>query len=274
MEPSELFKDHTDPNSECIDGLTGTCLSKIGESKLKEYINDSTKDSMEAMELAKDKSGCKNNKCVAKLLFNDYINKPKNEQKQEELEQLKEDVETHFKPSGPYNSNKWLSNIDIETILNSWAHIYYKECVIFPFCMMDFQKTDELFNKIDIEKVKKDKLKSFCVFNTDFSTGTGKHWVCVCVDGSQDTPVIEYFDSGGNPPPKELYSKLLDLSLKFKVDIKFSTVKHQKENTECGVYCLFFIDKRLRNYPYDYFLDKRISDENMKIFRKYLFSSI
>lgn len=274
MEASELFKGHTNPESECVDGVTGSCLSKLGEKKLKEYVKSPKKSIEDYVEAAKEKSGCKTNKCVAETLFKSYLAKPEAEQKAEEVEQLKEDAEVHFKPQGPANSTKWLSNLDIEKILNSWAHIYGDSCTIFPFCMIDFEKTNELFNDLNIDKLKKAKLKAICVLNTDVSTGPGKHWICVCIDATTENPVIEYFDSGGNPPPKELHKKLLEWSTKYSATIKYSTVKHQRENTECGVYCLFFIDKRLRGEPYEYFLDKRISDENMQKFRKYLFAPI
>jgi hypothetical protein len=50
-----------------------------------------------------------------------------------------------------------------------------------------------------------------------------------------------------------------------------SSVSHQKNDTECGVYSLFFIRKRIVGVPYTYFQDHVISDNEVKEFRKYIF---
>ena len=60
---------------------------------------------------------------------------------------------------------------------------------------------------------------------------------------------IFFFDSTGDPPPKEvkeLIKKIKEQGAKLKKPIRFVVdsnegIEHQYGNTECGVYSLFFI---------------------------------
>lgn len=270
MDTEELFKGFTEPDSECVEGLSGSCLSKTSEKQLKEFVDEPHGKIEDYIEAAKEKSGCTEMKCVAKKLHEEYLKKDVVDPKVETT--LREDVKYNFKPFGPREGTMWLSNVDIEGVLEKWSNIYRDKVVVFPYCMIDFEKTGELFNDIDLESLRKKKYMAMCVLNTDVSSGPGKHWICTCIDMSTDSPTIEYFDSGGRPPPKPLYKKLLSLSVEHKVKILMSSVVHQRKNTECGVYCLYFLDSRLRGRDFSFFTDKRISDENIQIFRKYLFA--
>ena len=50
---------------------------------------------------------------------------------------------------------------------------------------------------------------------------------------------------------------------------------HQKTNTECGMYCLYFIISLLSNkHDFDYFNTKQISDKHVERFRNIYFNNI
>ena len=54
-------------------------------------------------------------------------------------------------------------------------------------------------------------------------------------------------------------------------EFKQNKVSHQKKNTECGVYCLFFIIEMLKKEK-PYMFEKEIPDEKMEKFRKEYFN--
>ena len=52
-------------------------------------------------------------------------------------------------------------------------------------------------------------------------------------------------------------------------------MEHQKTNTECGMYCLYFIISLLKNtHNMNYFKNKRIPDKHVENFRKIYFNHI
>jgi Ulp1 family protease len=79
---------------------------------------------------------------------------------------------------------------------------------------------------------------------------------------------IIYFDSNGNKPPKEV-KKLIDKiisqgkQLGFDFNVFINKISHQKSNSECGMYSLYFIIQMLKDTDKDYFLKQRIPDEDV-----------
>ena len=88
-----------------------------------------------------------------------------------------------------------------------------------------------------------------------------------------------FFDSVGDKAPsnvkkfcnglKEKSNNLKDVEFVFHETHPHS---HQKKDTECGIYSLYFIGKMLENEDYDYFKNKKINDDDMSKFRKYFFN--
>ena len=92
-----------------------------------------------------------------------------------------------------------------------------------------------------------------------------------------------FFDSNGNPEPKEvsnLVKKIQNQSKSINQKINFDSnvgVRHQNGNTECGMYCLFFIINILEmNLKFDDFKKKSnlITDEKMEQFREQYFNKL
>ena len=77
-----------------------------------------------------------------------------------------------------------------------------------------------------------------------------------------------YFDSNGNEPPKQV-KKLIhtienqgkQLGIDFKVHL--NKIEHQKTDSECGMYCLYFIIQMLKDKDVTYFLKNNIPDEEV-----------
>lgn len=205
---------------------------------------------------------------------------------------LTAELETRFKPAGPRDSCGLLSNNHIDNVLQRWARVFpgFYPC---PFAMMDFDTNGDPFGRLNLLDIMdgnehvylgpalghvKRKCDSFgCVVNTDVSSGPGKHWVAVFVDLVNGT--IEYFNSAGNPPPKvmtkwkERTRAVLATRLPNAKTIAVTSVRHQKSNTECGLYSLYYIRHRLEGTPYTHFVDNLIPDDVMIKFRKHVFRS-
>ena len=61
-----------------------------------------------------------------------------------------------------------------------------------------------------------------------------------------------------------------EMSKKF--SFYYNDRRHQYKNSECGMYCLYFIIALLKNKPFDKFLNKRVKDEEMEETRKKYFN--
>jgi hypothetical protein len=128
------------------------------------------------------------------------------------------------------------------------------------------------------------------VINTDTSSGPGKHWVAVFVDcrPAPDEPwTVEYFNSAGRPPPKAMvgwmerrraqlaaYRGQLPSSRGHVCDViavPVTDMDHQESQTECGLYALFYIRRRLEGTPYSFFFSQLVPDAAMTAFRAHVF---
>ena len=202
-------------------------------------------------------------------------------------------AEQSFVPTVPQNWNNdiddttnWLSTDDILNVLRSYEK-RYKKFSLGEIVPIDFDVKDEngecafirsnlcKDHYCDLAK----KYNTFAiVFNTDTHDGDGQHWISMFVNLKKGE--ICYFDSVGDTPPiqvKRLIERLrLEGSscLKKPVKVFINTVKHQKQNTECGMYCLNFIHHMLTNGNFFDFNKQQISDEQVFQSRKYFFDDL
>jgi hypothetical protein len=209
---------------------------------------------------------------------------------------IERDLATRFKAEGPRESTQLLNNFNIDETLRRWARVFpeFHPC---PFAMMDFDRTREPFATVDLVAVLEGRAAADlgpglgvvrrparcfgCVVNTDVSSGPGKHWVAVFVD-CRDARAwsVEYFNSAGNPPPKAMVgwmerqrARLADYAgaAANVVAVPVTDMDHQESQTECGLYALFYIRRRLEGTPYQFFFEHRVADEAMTAFRTYVF---
>lgn len=149
---------------------------------------------------------------------------------------------------------------------------------------------DIMNGKVDVPQgpgftsIKRPCKRMACVLNTDTSNGSGEHWVCIFIDLTSPLWTLEYFNSSGRPPPPPItrflhhtkdilqgHIQQNGLSNTLEVIDHVATIQHQFSSSECGLYALFYIRKRLEGTPYTYFQDHHIKDEYMTEFRKYVF---
>jgi hypothetical protein len=193
-----------------------------------------------------------------------------------------------FAPDAPYewesNLNTWLSSTDIIAVMKQYEkrykcfefigpspinfdqHLLYGECVWEELCR---------FNLITF--IARGKTKIGIIFNTDPHWKEGSHWVSLFINIHAKQPYIYYFDSNGSPPPSEIRSfiqKVYEQSRVLGINIVKSCnrIRHQKSNTECGMYALYFIIQiLLDNMNYTDF-ENEIPDEFVEQFRKIYFN--
>jgi hypothetical protein len=191
-----------------------------------------------------------------------------------------------FSPASPVewkkNPNEWLSSIDIIEVMNQYeksykcfdflgpspidydTHKLYGECVWEELC--HFSLADQ---------IKKGKNKIGIIFNTDPHDKDGEHWISLFINVKKAN--IFFFDSAGDKAPKQVMKfvkmvteqgKKLSNPINFKFDQNYP-VEHQYQNTECGVYSLYFIVHMLEDKITGHYLKTHVlKDEYMQQFRK------
>lgn len=169
-----------------------------------------------------------------------------------------------FKPKKIYNERGWLNTTDIENVLRQYEEIdnKFKFLGAFP---SDFYK----IQNIDLLNFTKYK-KLGIILNLDGYKESGSHWVAIYIDKKNKT--IEYFDSTGHPPNPNIKYYIQNLQKFFKNYKYFQNkYKHQSSDTECGVYSIYYIIRRLLEFDFESITSNIIKDEQMKQFRNYIF---
>jgi uncharacterized Zn-finger protein len=277
--------------SECANNKDGVCSSNKLIFDIFNFIKDLGYDNVEnperVIKIAEKELNCDSESCV--------LTHPKVYRYISDKKQMKKELDTQFKPLGPRNSTKLLSNFNIDNTLILWAR-EYKTFYPCPFSMIDFNIYPNTFSKINLKdvytgnayymdpiygKIQKGFNCFACVLNTDVSSGRGKHWVCIFVDKrSKNEPwTIEYFNSTGNSPCQAVTEwmenqryNLLKI-YKHVNTVAVTNIVHQYSMTECGLYSLYYIRARLDNVPYSFFMNNTIPDNLMIEFRTHVFRS-
>ena len=199
-------------------------------------------------------------------------------------------IKNTFRPFSPKSWNSkpytWLSSVDIIKVMKQYEMKYpcfkfigpsaidfddkiNNKCVFSELCNFNLSKHLELYPK---------KKKIGIIFNLDPHYKGGSHWVALFINVKKK--FIFYFDSNGANVPLRI-TKFINrvISQGEKLNIKFryynnANVEHQKKDGQCGMYVLYFIVQFLRELKSPkYFLTNRITDEEMRDYRKKYFNS-
>ena len=191
-----------------------------------------------------------------------------------------------FAPESPNswnkNPNEWLTSTDIENVMSQYEHAYPCFCFLGP-SPIDFDKKqsrkkcvwDELCN-FDIDTfLHKGCNKIGIIFNTDPHYKSGSHWISVFINIKKG--FIYFFDSVGDPVPKEIdifMNRVMKQCSDKGIHIQRfdNKKKHQRSNTECGMYSLYFIIQSIKDVHPEEKMKERIPDEEMERFRKIYFT--
>jgi hypothetical protein len=195
----------------------------------------------------------------------DFINEIQDENLKEKL------MWFTFKPKMTRTQNAWLSTQDINNVLQQYQDIdpSFKFLGALP---SDFYK----ITNVDYSKIFNHK-RIAVVFNLDEHDQPGSHWVTFLIDNTSKT--LEYYDSAARRPNKNIQS-FIDIIYNYikshGLDYKrcFNSKKHQYQNSECGVYAIYFLIQRLIGFDFNHITDNVILDKQMNRFRKIIFRPI
>jgi hypothetical protein len=203
---------------------------------------------------------CKDEDCWVSLSFLETIPDKKF------LENLKYFV---FKPKMIGGRWKWLSTMDINYVLKQY------EKFDDTFYFLGAQPCDFLkLGPNPLPLLPKGKKKIGLVLNWDTHDRSGSHWVAIFIE-TEDDKNIDYFDSTGDSPKgnKHIFSVLQFLKKQIPGSkIRINKRVHQRENTECGVYSIYFIIQRILGNDFKSITDHIIHDKDMNLFRNFIFN--
>ena len=188
------------------------------------------------------------------------------------------------------NSSEWLSSNEIADVLKQYEERFDDFIFLGP-SPIDFDSENITYNNKDVcvwpelcnFDLKKHTLNGIkrigMVFNIDKHYQNGSHWVSMFLD--VPSKKLFYFDSVGNAPPKEIKQlcEKIDKQAKqmnIRLDIDDNeNIRHQVYNTECGMYCLYFIITLLTHkHNINHFKQNIIRDKLVKKFRTIYFNKI
>lgn len=173
-----------------------------------------------------------------------------------------------FKPKMTIKQYSWLSTNDINYVLKQYEKID-KNFKFIGALPSDFYKVIPKQVLIDMYKDILNYRRIGYVFNLDTHDKSGSHWVSLYID--KNTKTIEYFDSLGKEPNKYIKKFIRTILKKYPYKLLINKIVHQKENSECGVYSIYFIIHRLFDESFEHLTNNRIKDKDMNQFRFNIF---
>jgi len=267
------FKDKIDGECAHSNHDKLVCLPSQIVTQLSKSLNVASQNLQEAMNKIKQKTNCDTQVCVV-------------EKMNTVLPNADEILQTYFKPKGPKTGTAWLSNTEIDSVLEQLQD-KYKDFLHIYFHMRDFQTRPlPTENNIQLHSLEfpeyylnHNKRTFGVVFNTDKSTGKGIHWLAVFGDfRDPEQFTIEYFDSAGKEPMPEVLDWMATASVRWGKELKkmikpvqVSCIVYQNDNHSCGVYALYYIMSRLHGVEKEHFQSPDVNDAIMHQFRRFLF---
>lgn len=187
-------------------------------------------------------------------------------------------IDLYHKPEGPSDSNRWLKSSELDHVMRQYESVYddFRYMGAVP---IDFDKILDEFMTLDFCRLYHNGIRRMgFIFNLDTHDQSGSHWVSMFLNITDSDPYIGFFDSFGECPPPPEISKLMTRlksqiykCLGITVSLKCNKTRHQRKNTECGVYSLYFIYQSLMGKSFEYICDNIISDEEVARYRTFFF---
>lgn len=192
-----------------------------------------------------------------------------------------EEINTNYKPVGPVDWSLFSNFVEDNVMrrLHQWDPIF----IGLDVNLMDFEDYGGSLTKLVFTdegiSYNGHVYKTFgCVVNTmKMSSDLTKvgHWVAVFGDfRNPQAKTIEYFNSSGRSAPPEMWNWMQKSakSVPNCIPLNVSNIQHQKSETECGIYSIYYITARVCGICYKKFRETIISDDRVNKFRKNMFN--
>jgi hypothetical protein len=189
----------------------------------------------------------------------------------------------YFRPEKPEEWKKkettWLDSFNIEDVMNQYEEAYPDFEFIGPV-PIDFDAPANSWGKCIVDELCKLNIKDVfkkgtkrigIIFNLDEHDKPGSHWVCSFIDVPKKSAY--YFDSYGLPPPPEISHLLERCKEQGCETILYNDIRHQRKDSECGMYCLYTIICCLKGRPFQSICMDIVKDDTINAFRDVLFAS-
>ena len=200
----------------------------------------------------------------------------------EEKNKLAASVLAPKKPDA-WNSDpdKWLDSQNIEDVMKQYEEAYPDFEFMGPY-PIDFAAPDPykkdgscLISEICNLRVQAilaaGKKKVGIIYNLDPHFKGGSHWVAAYVDIPGHK--CYYFDSYGLEPPKQIATFMKWLTTQDpKMKLQYNARRFQFNNTECGVYSIYFVIRMIHGDNFRSFTRQSPRDHKMIELRDELFS--
>lgn len=210
-----------------------------------------------------------------------------------ELEHISETALVPKKPeSWKKNPNTWLTNFDIDAILDKYDNAtkyQYKYLGTKPIDFAEINQNQCSFDqncRINIKDIISENKKFMgLILNLDRHNESGSHWVSLffCIDPTLKSYGIYYYDSYSGKMPKIVCQYITDIQkqlykiYKKKPDFYTNNVRHQYGNSECGMFSICYqirwlnYLKKNKNATFKDIIHVKINDKIMTDIRNILF---
>jgi len=198
-------------------------------------------------------------------------------------------MKSYFRPSMPDSWNEdpdeWLDSLNLIDVMKQYEEVY-PTFKFFGANPIDFSapnpyKKDALEKKECLEDsicklrldtlTKQGKTHLGFIYNLDPSNKGGSHWIASFTDIPGHKSY--YFDSYGFKPPPQIARFLRSLTLQDPtMKLQYNARRFQYGDTECGVYCLYFLIRMLEGDDFRKFCKRAPRDSDMLELRRWLFA--
>jgi hypothetical protein len=192
----------------------------------------------------------------------------------------KDELEKYtFRPDGPQGKFEWLNTLHINDTMEQYEK-KYPEFKFLGAVPIDFDKFERFgiknlnYNKL----IEEGKSKIGVVFNLDEHDQPGSHWVALYGDLKKGE--VKFYDSYSVRPEPRIRALMRRLSnfsqtglgIK-KVDVDYNKIRHQYENSECGVYSINFITRMLKGDDFNKICESKPHDKKINKCRNIYFGN-
>lgn len=183
-----------------------------------------------------------------------------------------------FKAVAPNGQFTWLNTTNLNEVMERKA-MKHPDFKFLGTVAIDFEQYDPTYKYFSFNDYP--ECSSFgCIFNTDRHYESGQHWIAMYF--SIPRKEILFFDSYGNsrqvPPEVNKFAQRLKNDAKKikmrgggggKISLKYRTnpTQFQRKNSECGVYCLYFLHKCIDGMNFDEFIKQDLPDNIVNQYR-------
>lgn len=185
-----------------------------------------------------------------------------------------------FRPKRPMGKYQWLTTSNIHDVMKQYEQLY-PDFVFFGPVPMDFAESVPEVANVNVKRLYKQGIRKLgFVFNTDPSDKPGKHWISMFVNLDRSNPYIGFFDSFAICPPPPAVQRLINYIKGFSealynipnaFKIECNMIRHQRSNSECGVYSIYFITESLKGKTFQQISGNIVLDEQMNQHRSEYF---